>query len=233
VKPIDKEIQPTTELKKIYNRTYVEKFLKNQSPFRLNRLIKYIRLSENYNVVDFGCGNGMLMPLIADKVDSYVGVDFSAEFIDEAKKKKQLLKIRNAEFFCSEITKFCDDHYDSFDCAFTFDFFEHVYDDELLEILIRINKSLKKGGCLYIHTPNSLFIIELLKSHSIILKQLPGHIAIRSPEEIIRLLRKAGYSIKGLHLIPHYSILKGLHILSYLPSIGKYFKARIFIEAVK
>jgi 2-polyprenyl-6-hydroxyphenyl methylase / 3-demethylubiquinone-9 3-methyltransferase len=226
-------IKSPEQLKELYGKEYVEMFTKIHSPFRMERFMKYIHLNTNYYVADYGCGNGMLMPLVASKVASYVGVDFSEEFIRKANEKKCLFNIANAEFFCSDIVDFCDKHPESFDCAFAMDFSEHVYDDEWVKILTSIRMSLKEGGSLYIHTPNALFFIEILKARSLFMHQYPEHIGVRSPNENAELLIKAGYSIKKVMLIPHYNFLKFLHFFSYIPFFGKYFKARIFIEAIK
>jgi len=227
------DFKTSTKLKELYGEEYVNKYKRNPS-LRLEKLIKFIHLDSNYQVADFACGNGMLMPLVAPKVASYIGVDFSGKFIEDANKTKSILKAENAEFICSEIDEFCANHIEIFDCAFTMDFSEHVPDDQWLEILSNINKSLKKGGSLYLHTVNRNFFIEILKERSIILSQLPEHIAVRTPEENVRLLVKSGYNIKNVLLLPHYdNYLKFIHIFSNIPIFGKYLKARIFIEAVK
>lgn len=220
------------QLKELYGKEYVEEYA-NHSLFRIERLLKYIHLNSDYCVADFACGNGMLMPLVAPRVASYVGVDFSEDFIREANGNKHLLGITNAVFFGSDIHDFCNNNVESFDCAFAMDFSEHVYDDEWLKILVSMRKSLKQGGSLYIHTPNSLFFTEVLKDHSLFMHHHPGHIAVRSPKENAALLVEAGFRVMKILLIPHYNVLRLIHFLSYLPFFGNYLKARIFIEAVK
>jgi len=230
----EKQLHTPEALKKFYGQEYVDKFLINQSPSRLERLTKYIELRNDYCVADYACGSGMLMPYIAPKVNSYIGVDFSKEFIDAANNTKRALNFENVEFYCAEIKDFCTNNINRFDCAFAMDFSEHVPDDQWKEILSSIRISLKSGGRLYLHTPNAQFIPEIMKSQSILLKQIPGHIAVRSPEGNSRLLIQTGYRIKRLLLLPHYNgLLKVLHLFSYFPLVGKFFKARIFIEAEK
>lgn len=223
----------SAQLKELYGKEYVENYVETHSLYRIERLMKYIHLNSNYQIADFACGNGMLMSLVAPKVALYVGVDFSEEFIREANQKKEFLSIKNAEFFCSDINDFCDKHSESFDCAFAMDFSEHVYDDEWVKLLTSMRKSLKTGGQLYLHTPNALFFSEILKDHSLFMHHHPGHVAVRSSDKNEELLIQAGYSIKKVLLIPHYNFLRFIHVLSYLPFFGKYFKARIFIEAIK
>ena len=111
------------------------------------------------------------------------------------------------------------------------DLSEHIYDVEWIQILEKIRKSIKPDGKLYLHTPNAEFFLERMKSRNFIVKQLPEHIAVRSPEHNASILREAGFKIRHIWLIPHYNILRIVHPLSYIPVLGKYFNARIFIEA--
>lgn len=218
------------ELKALHGRAYVENF-ESQSPFRLERLYKYFVLHRGDKVVDFACGNGMLMTLVAPHVESYAGVDFSEPFIEAANKRKRRFSISNAEFFAEDIKEFCRARPLQFDVAFAMDFSEHVYDAEWLSILGAIRGSLRPGGRLYLHTPNAEFFLEKLKARNWIVKQFPEHIAVRSPSENVRLLEEAGFSVSRVCLLAHYNILRFVHWLSYMPVVGRYLKARILIEA--
>lgn len=169
-----------TELLKYYNEDYV-KFYAGKTTFRLARLIKYMKLNINQNVVDFACGNGLLMELVAPKVKSYIGIDFSELFIKAAKEKKEKLSINNADFICSDIIAFCQNNIKRFDIDFAMDFTEHVPDDELSRILENIRKSIKPNGKFYIHTPNAKFIIEIMKNKKFYSETIPGtHCSSRS-----------------------------------------------------
>ncbi len=221
------------DLKELYGKHYVDNFETNQSAIRLQNLIKYMNLDEDDRVADFACGNGMLMEHTAHKVKSYVGVDFSEPFIDAANRKKERLGMENAEFFCSAIDSFCQKNQETFDVGFAMDFSEHVYDEQWLEVLRNIRGSLKKHGRLYLHTPNGSFFLEIMKSHNFVMKQSPEHIAVRTTEQNVRILEEAGFSVRTLKLIPHYNVLRFIHPVSHIPLIGKYFEARIFIEATK
>ncbi len=219
------------ERKTLYGSAYVERFQKGHSSMRLDRLVKYIKLNSDSIVADFGCGNGMMMPLIAHKVDRYIGVDFSEPFIQAALANQKRLNINNAEYVCDEIQHFCDARQGGFHIALAMDLSEHVYDDEWLECLKSIRKSLKGHGKLYLHTPNAEFFVEIMKANNVIVKQFPEHIAVRDPFHNIKLLKEAGYSKIHLRFLAHYNLLKVVHIFSFLPGVGKYFRARIFIVA--
>lgn len=223
-------MKSSEELKEIYDEDYVESY-KRKSPVRLERLIKYMTIDSTSNVADFACGNSLLMGLIAPKVNSYIGIDFSEPFIKAANEKKERLLIKNAEFVCADINEFCQQHKNAFDVGFTMDFSEHVYDQEWVQILRSIRKSLKPNGKLYLHTPNAEFFLEKMKNKNVIVKQLSGHVAVRTPEHNVALLREAGFNVAKVWLIPHYNIFRLVHPFSYIPVLGKYLKARIFIEA--
>ena len=225
-------MKSSKELKDFYDEKYVESFELKQSPFRLQRLIKLMTIDKNHIVVDFACGSGMLMEFIAPKVKSYIGVDFSEAFIRAANKKKKRLSIHNAEFVCSDIIEFCAQNPNRFDIGFAMDFSEHVYDKEWLQILKAIKNSIKSNGKLYLHTPNGEFFIEKMKKKNFVLRQFPEHVAVRTPDENAKILQDAGFKVDKMMLIPHYNILRVLHPISYIPLIGRYFKARIFIEAI-
>ncbi len=219
------------ELKRLHGQQYVDNYVKKQSPYRLERLLRHMNLNKNQDVADFACGNGIMMELVAPCVKSYTGVDFSEEFIAAANRRKKTLAISNADFVNSSIEDYCGENPGKFDVCFAMDFSEHVYDQEWISILRHIRKSLKKHGSLYLHTPNGDFFLEIMKNHDFIIKQYPQHIAVRSLEENERLLIEAGFSISNIKLIPHYNILRIIHFLSHAPFFGKYFEARIFIEA--
>jgi 2-polyprenyl-3-methyl-5-hydroxy-6-metoxy-1,4-benzoquinol methylase len=218
------------ELLELHNKNYVNRF-KAQKIIRLKRLIKFVTLDSSFKIADFGCGNGLLMELVASKSESYTGIDFSESFIEAAVQKKISKNISNANFICSDIQKFCQQNLNCFDVAFAMDIAEHIYDKEWVSNLCNIKKTIKPHGKLYVHTPNANFFIEILKKNNFILKQFPEHIAVRTPQDNIKLIELAGFKKIKIFFLPHYNILKFFHIFSYIPFLGKFFKARIFIEA--
>lgn len=226
-------MKSSSELKQMHGVKYVERFERCSSLNKFLRLRKYMDFKPDHVVADFGCGNGLMMELAAPYVKSYIGVDFSEPFIEAAEKRKGMLDIKNSSFVCSDINSFCKDNTGIFDAGFAMDFSEHVYDEDWLKILKSIRQSLKERGKLYLHTPNADFFMEILKNKNFIFKQFPEHIAVRTPGRNIELLKNAGFSRVKLFFLPHYNILKYINVLSCLPVIGKYFKARIFIIAEK
>jgi len=221
----------SAQLKALYGDAYVAQY-RALSPERLQRLLPYIDLRPTDIVADFGCGNGMLYDLIGHRVRQYVGVDFSESFIHAARERINGARSQNAQFVCSTIEAFCATRPSCMDAAFAMDFSEHVYDDEWRDILRSIRSALKPGGALYLHTPNAAFVVEILKARNFILPQQPEHIAVRTAAENCRLLREAGFQVAAARVLPHYlPLLSRAHALTLLPGIGRFFGARLFIEA--
>jgi len=215
----------------LHGHEYMHNLLKAESSARLLPVMQYVELGKNYTVADFACGNAPLLNVLGHAVKSYYGVDFSPPAINNAESRKSKLALQNVHLQCRSIKSFCNENYEKFDAGFALDLSEHVWNEEWVQILSSIKPSLKKGAKLYIHTPNGNFFLEIMKSHNFIFKQFPEHIAVRNVEENVILLERAGYKIKKVVFLPHYNILKYMHMFSYMPWIGKYFQARLLIVA--
>lgn len=216
--------------KQLHSGAYVEMYEKKPIS-RIERLVPFLNLKGTEELVDFACGNGMLLPLIHNHVAHYYGVDFSEDFIRAAKQRAAKYSIENCSFHCEDIVKFCDAHTGRFDIATAFDFSEHIDDNDFMRIFPAIRRSLKTGGRLFLHTPNLDFFIEQLKNRGI-MKQFPEHIAVRTPSENVALLERSGFARTRIAVtgIAHYESLRLLHPLRHLPLVGKFFVARLFIE---
>lgn len=220
------------QLRAFYDQSYVDDYHAEDTG-RIVKILEHINLSTEDNIVDFACGNGLLLPFIFKHVKQYTGVDFSNEFIAAAKQRAKAAGAENAHFHCGDIIEFCQLYPNEFDKAFTLDFSEHIYDDDLISIYTAIRSSLKDDGELILHTPNLDFILELLKDIGV-MKQFPEHIGVRNVPQYKDLLEACGYSHVEVKYLPHYvKPLKPLHWLAPVPGIGKYFKARILLICKK
>jgi len=215
----------------LHSGDYVARY-NRKSLARVRGLLKYMHVAGDAEVADYACGNGMLLQVLGDRAGSYHGVDLSPEFIESGHAWAERSGLTNFRFHCDDIVSFGASHGGRFDCAATLDFSEHVDDSEAVPIYADIRNSLKPGGKLYLHTPNLDFFIEQLKARGI-MRQFPEHIAVRNGEQTAEMLVKAGFAPERIRIryIPHYNVLRLLHPLSLLPGIGKYFRARLWIEA--
>jgi len=74
------------QLKDFYTADYVSGYQleEQKKKRRLERLLKFINLEKNGIVFDAGCGNGLLLDYIFNKISFYYGIDFSEDFIEVA-----------------------------------------------------------------------------------------------------------------------------------------------------
>lgn len=221
------------QLKSLHNADYVSRY-HSVDKRRLKRLLKFINLNKNDLVLDVGCGNGLLLDYIFNKINFYYGVDFSKDFIEVAINRKKENKIKNAKFICKDINNFCKGFKNKFDKIFALDFVEHIYNEDFKEIFTSLYNSLKINGELYVHTPNGDYFLEIFKNKNLLLKQFPEHIAIRTTRQYKEFLEKIGFTdIRIIYLSHYIKILSLFDFLRYIPFIGKYFKARLLIICKK
>jgi ubiquinone/menaquinone biosynthesis C-methylase UbiE len=106
-------------------------------------------LNANDNVLDFGCATGTKTLELADGVKHIHGLDFSAEMINEATKKKNKVNVTNVSF--SQGTIFNDDlEKASFDKIIAYSIIHLLEDSE--KVIQRIHELLKPGGLLISET---------------------------------------------------------------------------------
>lgn len=227
-----KAVMGRDEREALHGQAYVDRF-ERQPISRIARLVPLMELGGTEKIIDIGCGNALALAALNSCFGTYTGIDFSAPFIEAARARAHTLGVKNTAFFCGSAEAFADKNSECFDVALVLDISEHVYEEEWLLILRAVFRMLKKKGRLFLHTPNSAFFIEILKEKNIILKQFPEHIGVRSMEQNTGLLRQAGFGIGASRLLPHYNFFRILHPISGLPVIGRYFAARLFIEAIK
>ncbi len=104
------------------------------------------------DVLDYGCGSGhLLQQVLKEPGVNFYGLDFSADSIDETKKRtanssnlKELVMVDKLP------THFRDEQFDSITLIETI---EHLQDDVLHETMLELVRILKRNGKLFITTP--------------------------------------------------------------------------------
>ena len=107
----------------------------------ISRTKEYLNAADN--ALDFGCGTGIITLKLAGGIKHIHGLDFSAEMISEALKKKNEANITNVSF--SQGTIFDDDlEKVPFDKIIAFSIIHLLEDSE--KVIQRIHELLKPGG---------------------------------------------------------------------------------------
>ena len=124
------------------------KYIKNNTQVHFKIKNTYEPL-KGLNILDVGCGGGLLTEPLSRLGANVVGIDASSKNIKIAKKhlKKNNLKIK---YFCTSPENF--KYKKKFDIILNMEIVEHV---ENLDLFLRqTSKFLKKGGLMYIATIN-------------------------------------------------------------------------------
>jgi len=220
------------ELRALYDQKYVDQY-DIHAVERMRRMLPFFELSGDEVVADFGCGNGVLLELVAPRVREYVGVDFSEAFVRAAERRRDALGIRHGRFHCEDIVAFCARHPNHFDAGFALDFSEHIYDEQFLRIFSAIRGALKQGAPLYLHTPNGEYFMEHLRARGI-LREIEGHVAVRDAGANQALLAQCGFAdIQVRHLAHYLRPAAAFHFLGALPLVGRYLRARLLLTGRK
>ena len=119
-------------------------------------IVKFIKKKDllKGNVLDYGCGAGHLLEQMLKQPNvNFYGLDFSADSIDETKKRtankpnlKELILLDKLP------THFSDEQFDSITLIETI---EHLQDNALHETMQELFRILKSNGKLFITTPSN------------------------------------------------------------------------------
>jgi 2-polyprenyl-3-methyl-5-hydroxy-6-metoxy-1,4-benzoquinol methylase len=137
---------------KFWNRTasFYDKVEKNDASYMIfiKMTEKYVK--ENDNVLDFGCGTGLVCNEIANIVKNIYAIDISSKMIVISKAKASERKIQNIEFAHTTIF---DERikFGSFDAIIAFNIFHLL--EESQKYIQRINELLKPEGFIISATP--------------------------------------------------------------------------------
>jgi len=202
---------------------------------RIKIIDSYLCLDKDDRVCEFGCGVGDVLFYIQNKIQYGLGVDFSNSAITEANRRKLSQKINKLDFIKEDIR--ClgrkEGLKESFDKVLLLDVTEHIDDQLLTDFLHSARQLLSTDGRLIIHTPNLDYYLERMKQNNLILRQYPGHIAVRNFEQYKFLLINSGFRIVKSYRLPHYHKWLGLIDRQLMKSktVKKFFESRLFIVA--
>ncbi len=179
-------------------------------------------------VLELGCGTGFYTRLLAPRVHRIVGIDFSATAIEKAVAQGQADNVQFVIGDMQNLSMFPDS---LFDKILAIDVLEHLSDSQLHTCLGQIARLLYKGGAFVFFTPCGSHWIERLKSRNIMIRQIRGHVGVRSEAAYRRVMRERGLAVKRVlryeTCIP--ILRKAERKLKSIPLIGNLFVSRLGI----
>ena len=104
-------------------------------------LSKYLPDKKQLTVLDLGCGNGRWAYVLDERLDHYVGIDFSDTFIKQAKRR---FKYERIEFHCLPAQEYISEH--KFDIIFVVGLMTYMNDDQIEIMAGNLEKMLNPDG---------------------------------------------------------------------------------------
>jgi len=145
---------------------------------------KYIYKNRGVKVLDIGCAYGFMLKRFPNHFKKY-GLDVSKHAIEIAQKRHPEIN-----FKVGEIEKKLPYQTNFFDVVIINDVIEHLkYPEQALENIYSV---LKKGGILYITTPNLNFIRKTIFKYA---DKKEHHISLFTHTKLLKLLKDKKYSI--------------------------------------
>jgi SAM-dependent methyltransferase len=211
-------------------------FRNNAAKFqaRWDNVLRLLEPQAGDVVLELGCAAGEHTLQLAPHVQRAIGLDFSPAAIRLAR-DAALRAGSAAEFVEGDVralTAFADG---SVDKVLAMDLVEHIEDDTLQAMLAECARVLRPGGRLVLYTPSATHYVERLKARNLLLRQLPGHIAVRGSAAYGALLSGPGWArVEISHLPSTYPLFgRADRLLMGLPAIGPLFRHRILVRAFK
>ncbi len=201
---------------------------------RIQSLLKLLDFKPNDTVCEIGCAAGHFLTEISPLIGRGIGLDVAEPAIRAAMRIKKQRGADNVEFEQVSAGDFAarDENAARFDYVLLLDVTEHIDDDTVIDVLDAAKRVLAPGGTLVVHTPNLSYWLEQLKDKGIV-RQLPGHIAVRNQAHYERLLAGSGFGEPRVLGLPHYrQPLRAIdQVMSRIPLLGRMFRSRLYIVA--
>ncbi|MDP8261814.1 MAG: class I SAM-dependent methyltransferase [Candidatus Ancaeobacter aquaticus] len=190
-------------------------------------LQKYLK--KEYNVLDIGCGSGLLAASIKNNVNNVVGVDLSFSMLKHTLEKNIPCCLANIDGIHLSFKDKC------FDLVFAGEIIEHLYDTSFF--LREIKRVLKESGILILTTPNLASLGRRLmllvgknplieSSLDIDSENIPaGHIRYFVKSALEKLLIKSGFEIIKISsdevILDMNGRIKSVLLAKLFPEIGR------------
>ena len=173
------------------------KTLHDINPARLDWICQYIA-PKNLNMLDIGCGGGILSEGLARLGAEVTGLDVEAQALEVARKHAEASKL-SVRYVCEPVESFEEGPFDAITCL---EMLEHVDDPQL--VIDSAIALLKPGGFLFLSTVNrtaKAYATVILAAEyvlSLLPRQTHSFERFIKPSELASGVRKAGLDVLGL-----------------------------------
>lgn len=209
-----------------WNRNGVCKILHSINPVRTDFITNKINL-KNKDILDVGCGGGILTENLSKYKANIIGIDISKMLIKTAKKHS---KRNNITYHVCDINQFSAINKKKFDIITCMELIEHINDQENL---IKICKQLlKKNGSIFLSSVNKKIMsyLYLILIGEFITKKVPKKIhnynKFITPYDLNKILKKHNLYVDDIKEINYNPIINYSYIsdninINYIAHIKK------------
>ena len=151
---------------------------------RYNELLDHFeKFRKTNNILDVGCGIGYFLEIAKERGWNVYGTEFTQEAISICQQKG--IEIREGALTNQMFEP------EQFDIITSFEVLEHI--NNPIEELTHFNHFLRKGGLVYLTTPNfnSLLRIKLKEKYDVI--TYPEHLSYYTPSTLLKLFKNSGF----------------------------------------
>ncbi len=184
------------------------------NPIRLNYIEDHIDL-EDKQILDIGCGGGLLTEALADKGGLVTGIDISEDLLhvaDDHAKKANL----DITYICTTVENFSSNHNNAFDVITCMELLEHVPDPG--SVINACMHLIKPGGLLFLSTINRNLkaYLQTKIAAEYLLKLLPvgthEYSKYIRPSELASWCRASGFTVIDISGITYLPFIRHCHI---------------------
>ena len=233
-----------TELRNLYDEAYYREscnhphwFLNNRAKERARWKAVVAMLSPQRadSILDLGCAAGERTLRIARLCARAIGVDYSSAGIALARQAADAAGITNATFLQADVRDLSAIAAGSVDKAMAVDLVEHITDETVASMLRELSRIMRPGATLALYTPCRTHYVERLKARNWILRQEAGHIAVRTPDALRRLIAGEGWRLQREFYLPSsYPVFSWAErMLADVPLAAPLVRFRICMSAIR
>ena len=204
----NKEVDKFSKLaKQWWDKDGVLKTLHQVNPYRLKFIKKFCTLNDK-QIIDIGCGGGILTESLVTDTNNVSGLDASADAIAAAQKHATDNKL-SINYINSTIEDLVDTTKEQFDIVTCMEMLEHVPDPD--SIIQSISKITKSGGMFFASTLNrniKSYLLSIVAAEhilNIVPKGTHEYSKFIKPYELVKSAEKHGFravEITGMHYNP-------------------------------
>jgi ubiquinone/menaquinone biosynthesis C-methylase UbiE len=180
-----------------------EFFLKIKADHILSTTQRIIGPSSDLNILDVGCGSGLIETFLVDRYRKITAIDVSRELLESAKK---VVANVDFQFYDGKKMPFPDN---SFDLVFSICVFHHIDHEHRLILLNEMKRVVRPGGCVAIYEHNPL---NPLTRRTVANCEFDKNALLIGSNQLLKLLKSCGLL----------NVYKGY--ITFFPFKGKFFR---------